>query len=424
MKTFTEKANRQRKLCLALPVLVLPFLTMLFWALDGGKGVYANKIENSIGLNTQLPSAQLKDNPNLWDKFSLYQQAQRDSLRKAEAERTDPYFRLRTITEIEKSDSLGLINFSLGEKKHQLDSNEIEIDKKILAINKVINPKKFTKEAGLTKSTTQVIPHANPETSEEVDRLEEMMLMMQSEGPADPEMAQIENVLEKILDVQHPERVREKIQEQSRENSGKVYPVKPVHTRTPVKYFGNPSGKLDSSSLPTETPNNFIRLDGQITDPEQGNAIQAIIPTTQTLSPGSTIKLRLVDDIYINGKLIQANAFLFGACQIQQDRLIIKISNIVAGSSLLPVSLNAYDLDGIEGLYVPGTITNDASKQVTNQALQDLQMMSVDPSIGAQAASAGIQTAKSLIGKRTKVMKVNVKAGYRLFLRDQNSNSK
>ena len=71
---------------------------MLFWALDGGKGSYASTEPAPVGLNTEVPGARLDNTPK-WDKFSLYEQAQRDSMRKAEAERTDPYFRLKTITE-------------------------------------------------------------------------------------------------------------------------------------------------------------------------------------------------------------------------------------------------------------------------------------------------------------------------------------
>jgi hypothetical protein len=37
METLTLKMQRQRKLLLVLPVLMIPFLTLLFWSLGGGK---------------------------------------------------------------------------------------------------------------------------------------------------------------------------------------------------------------------------------------------------------------------------------------------------------------------------------------------------------------------------------------------------
>ena len=76
------------------------------------------------------------------------------------------------------------------------------------------------------------------------------------------------------------------------------------------------------------------------------------------------------------------------------------------------------DLDGIAGIYIPGAITRDVAKQSTDQAIQSIRLASLDPSVGAQAASAGIQAAKSLIGRKVKLVKVTVKAGYRVLLRD------
>ncbi|MBT1706336.1 hypothetical protein KK060_23865, partial [Fulvivirgaceae bacterium PWU20] len=219
---------------------------MLFWALGGGKGVHANEPDANNGLNTQLPNAKLPDNSKGWDKLSLYQQAQKDSLRKAEAERTDPYFRLRTITEIQERDSMGFVNHSLGEKNYELDSNEAVINQKLEAINKAISTQKTYEPISRqsTASTSEPITHG----SEKVDRLEEMMIMMQTEGGADPEMAQIENVLEKILDVQHPERVREKLEDQSAKTPGKTYSVIPAKSNVTAKFFG----RLKSKHEPTQ----------------------------------------------------------------------------------------------------------------------------------------------------------------------------
>jgi len=39
--------------------------------------------------------------------------------------------------------------------------------------------------------------------------------------------------------------------------------------------------------------------------------------------------------------------------------------------------------------------------------------------LGAQAASAGIETARDLISKKVKLVKVTVKAGYQVLLRDE-----
>jgi len=43
----------------------------------------------------------------------------------------------------------------------------------------------------------------------------------------------------------------------------------------------------------------------------------------------------------------------------------------------------------------------------------------MDPSFKAQAAATGINAAKSLLSKKVKQVKVIVKAGYRLMLKDK-----
>jgi hypothetical protein len=81
--------------------------------------------------------------------------------------------------------------------------------------------------------------------------------------------------------------------------------------------------------------------------------------------------------------------------------------------------MEVYDMDGLAGIYIPGAISRDVAKQSTDNALQSVALGSLDPSLGAQAASAGIETAKNLLSKKVKLVKVQVKAGYRILLKDK-----
>lgn len=80
MSKHSEQFLRQRKLLMVAPLLIAPFLTMLFWSLDGGKGASAGPSVSTTGLNTEIPNAQIKDNSSEWDKYALYEKAKRDSL--------------------------------------------------------------------------------------------------------------------------------------------------------------------------------------------------------------------------------------------------------------------------------------------------------------------------------------------------------
>jgi hypothetical protein len=80
-------------------------------------------------------------------------------------------------------------------------------------------------------------------------------------------------------------------------------------------------------------------------------------------------------------------------------------------------------MDGLAGIYIPGAITRDVAKQSADNGLQSIDMTSVDPSLKAQAATAGINAAKSLLSRKAKLIRVYVKAGYRILLKDKTLNN-
>jgi conjugative transposon TraM protein len=155
----------------------------------------------------------------------------------------------------------------------------------------------------------------------------------------------------------------------------------------------------------------------------ENNAIKAEIYGNQNLVSGSVVKLVLLQDININQVTIPKNAFVFGECALNGERLTIDIKSIQHANSIYPVSLSVYDVDGLEGIYIPGAIARDAAKKSSNQALQDIQLNSLDPSLQVQAASAGIEAAKGILTKKTRMIQVTAKAGYKVYLVNKNNKS-
>src|SRR6266404_1225063 len=87
-----KKNDRQKKMLLVLPLLVIPFLTMAFWAMGGGRGNHEQKQNTIQGLNLNLPDSKQKDD-KLLDKLSFYDKADKDSIKMAEWMRSDPYYK-------------------------------------------------------------------------------------------------------------------------------------------------------------------------------------------------------------------------------------------------------------------------------------------------------------------------------------------
>lgn len=429
----SQKFIQKRRFAMALPLLVLPFLTMIFWALGGGQGSIANAEEApKEGLNLELPDAHF--GMEEWNKLTLYQKAERDSLKLEEEIKNDPYFKLATLDDTipdhkaEPKVNQTPRNASSRRTNSAIDPNEARVNEKLDQLYRELNKAPQAQVTETRAGQTKTI-ESDPQFSSDVQKLEQMMELMGKGDQNDPEMKQISGMLDKILDVQHPERVSERIRKISEQKKGQVFPVEQSQVSENVSLIGNETmvKPFDSTALVSQvfaSQNGFFGLeDEQPIRDQEANAIEAVVHDTQELVAGSTVKMRLLSDVFVNGHLIPKGEFIYGTCAISGERLTVAISSIRDDNSLFPVSLSAYDLDGLEGIYIPGAITRDAAKQSSDQALQSMQFLSMDQSLSAQAATAGIAAAKGLFSKKVKLIKVVVKAGYRVLLKDGNNNA-
>ncbi|HEX8357429.1 MAG TPA: conjugative transposon protein TraM, partial [Segetibacter sp.] len=409
-KNHSQKFLRQRKLLLLMPLIVLPFITLMFWALGGGKGDEANAQQTQEGFNMQLPGANLNEDKPL-DKLTYYEKAASDSAKLLELMRNDPYYRQsdQTDTSIPSGYESSLIDMKYspykGSKLNRStdnssygDPNEAKVYNKLAELNTALNSAttKETKRDYRNDTRQTNTPHIG---GGDADRLEQMMQSMNQKNGDDPEMQQLSGMMEKILDIQHPERVKEKIREISRTSKGKVFAVS-VNTN---KDF-NSLLKINKAAPQSFSVNRFYSLDEDTTEKVAlENSINAVVHQSQVLVDGSIVKLRLVNDVFINGMLIPKNNFVFGVASLNGERLVIKINSIRYNSALYSVDLSVFDMDGMAGIYIPGAITRDVAKQSADRAVQGIGFTTLDPSFKVQAASTGVEAAKALINKRTKL---------------------
>ena len=420
MKQRSAQFLRKRKFYLVLPLLALPFITLAFWAMGGGKAKN-EVVETAAGLNLQLPDAKLKDEKD-FDKLSFYNQAEKDSLENEEALRNDPNYRrdtgMNVLQMIRQPENNPMITSPFS--SYGLDANEQKIYKKINELNQQINRPEQTQSSS-RNSSGQTNNNRNEQFSKEVDKLQSMMQMMNDKQQKDPEMEQIGTMLDKILDIQHPDRIKDKVKEKSIQHKQQVFSVQGVSKNDNISLLQSGRKNVDTGFKRKQSHNDFYDLNNKLSqDAVEEPAIEAVIHQTQTIVSGSTVKLRLTDDIYINGILVPKGNFVYGTASLENERLAVTINAIRHLNNLLPVSLAVYDLDGIAGIHIPGAISRDVAKQSAEQGLQNIDITMLDPSLAAQAANTGIQAAKSLLTKKVKLVKVTLKAGYKILLKDNN----
>jgi len=75
-------------------------------------------------------------------------------------------------------------------------------------------------------------------------------------------------------------------------------------------------------------------------------------------------------------------------------------------------------MDGLQGIRIPDGLGRQVARQSADQGVGGLNLMTYDPSLGGQMAGAGIQVAKSFLGRRIRTLRVKVPAGYQVLLRD------
>ncbi|PVY40921.1 conjugative transposon protein TraM [Pontibacter virosus] len=431
MNTPTEATLRQRKFFLVLPLLVFPFLTLAFWALGGGRGTPFTlpAATESGGLSLTLPDPQFKKAEEL-DKLRLYEQARRGlSKPGTDPERESPATAGLVSLEANALAAPELLGptaaLATGSAPESAllptDPTETEINQRLAQLSALAagtNPRTVAPTAPATALS------AKPESrfSEDVSRLEGLMQRMGSPSAPNPEMQQMDALLERILDIQHPERVSGQNQETASQESPPT-PVQGHDRQAAITLLGAPSpaarAQTDDVAAPAAVGFHVLET---LQSPlgVGGNTVEAVMLSSQTLQPGSLVKLRLLEDLLLEGHRIPRGSFVYGTCRLRGERLAIEINSVLSGKTSFTVALAAYDLDGQEGLYIPGSNMQEAARQGAGRALQQsLQLPSLSPSVGVQAASAGMATARDMLIRQTRQVKVTVKAGHRLLLRNR-----
>lgn len=151
------------------------------------------------------------------------------------------------------------------------------------------------------------------------------------------------------------------------------------------------------------------------------NTIPACISENQTLEQGGRVKLRLLEPLQAGSVTIPANSLVTGTADIRGERLDILVSSIEYAGNIIPVELATYDIDGQRGIFVPGSESRTAAKEVLGDMSQGMGgSISFAGSAGQQMAmdlTRGVlQGGTRFISQRVKAVKVKLKAGYKVLL--------
>lgn len=518
---LSQGLKKRRQLLLVLPLLILPFMTLAFWALGGGQrqsedGRGGKAAVTATGINPDIPRA--KSAVGAQDKMTLYGEADRKAAA-AKQNKIEDWGRYRypASMDIDSTYESGRLSVSTEVNKYGIngglndaDPNSLKIRQKLADLQAVLERAKTVHHSALALPMAERTAKrnggqigmqsgsGNEGRLSELDHLKDL-ITQSTDVNSSEDTHEINTMLDKILAIQRPAEMAETLKASSvaRKASSSIYPISEVKATVkddvqvpvllPDMRVGKieaaknrtPAGKTaydqrgntpvvvetDSSGLAgvvrgenhdnADVANNsevdleanqdadghgymgdyppshskglvsaFYDIDAK--DKKTGNdkevygntTMAAVIAETQTLVSGGTVKMRLKTDVIIHGRLVPKGSFVYGTCRVNGERLKIEVRHIRLGDQLFSVKLRVFDLDGMEGIHIPGSISRDAVKQGAGRGLGSVRMMSLDPSVAAQAATAGMEAAKGLLSKKAKLVRVTVKAGYPIMLLD------
>tara|TARA_R110000851_G_scaffold3114_3_gene12720 strand:+ start:93168 stop:94097 length:930 start_codon:yes stop_codon:yes gene_type:complete len=132
--------------------------------------------------------------------------------------------------------------------------------------------------------------------------------------------------------------------------------------------------------------------------------IYVVVDGDQIVTVSTRLRMRLTKSATINGKLMPKNTSVFGFISFQPNRALIEIENI----NHHPTKLKAFDLqDGSEGIYVENNFRAEATREVLDDVIGDINIPTV-PQV------SGLTQVFRRSNRRVKVTVLN---NYRLILK-------
>lgn len=161
------------------------------------------------------------------------------------------------------------------------------------------------------------------------------------------------------------------------------------------------------------------------------NLIKAIIDEDVKAVDGSRVRLRLLDEVEINGIVLAKGSYMYATMSgFGQQRVKGTVKSLMVDDELLKVSLTLYDTDGMEGLYVPNSSFRETTKDIASGAMGS-NMSINNGSYGNNVAQWGMQAIQNAyqqttgaIAKAIRKNKVKLKYGTFVYLVNSRENNK
>lgn len=405
MKKPLIKTNMSRKtkiLLASAPMFLVP-LALLAFSIYTGMGFDKSSELVQQGLITELPDPLVQKSavPQKWESYQM------------EAPKIFEEIGPQGIVPEDREQDFVLEEFQMPSGQHTFQKAALDQEKLLenrLAALTALESSLHSDPVAKTPDKQMGLPVPDQRRGEqqELDKLEQLMgKLAQRQFSPDPELQQLEVLLDKIMAIQYPQLMQE--------NMG----IENFSAEAPVFEVRLQKSEVQAPVL-NEEENGFFGLqEAQLRDFPIQPAIPAVIDEDKKVASGNTVRMKLTAAVGINGVQVPAGTAVSGTCQLDGERLRIRVEHILMENHLLPVRLEAFGTDAVAGIQIPGSVGRETAQQGMKRSMMRFNTVPVGMNLETQLAASGMDTARSFLGKKSREKKVMVKQGHPVLLMDR-----
>jgi len=339
-----------------LPLIMLPFLCLFFFVYDSGFAKKKTETKHEAGINGTVAdvSSEIKKK-QLSDKLDAYRNAYKNA---------DGFTAVNPLPQ-EKSSNANYNNAYTDRQKQLLDSINRAMKKKYGAAGDQSN-----QEAPYHPKNTRVSAD-DKAMAEALKGLSNRQTHSQANNPPQKDRDPMEMFKQQMGYMDSINKANDpafKAEKQKKEALAKAESLRSKEITLEVHKAAD--NAADFNTVMPEKTDDFIKV---------------VIDESLTGYASSRIRLKLLDDISVGKNLVKKGTYLYALVTgFSGQRVILSIKSIFVEGKLLPVKLEIYDLDGLEGLYVPESAFRDFTKDLGTNTVQGI---TIDNSGTGSAAS-------------------------------------
>lgn len=394
MKKFNfKKINFKDKKFIFPIIFALPILFIGYMVYDIATGMSNDTEDSSAVDQEEIANVPMADSVSISDKFSAIDEAYRNQQDFTAMQVEQEATRINADTTIYSAEERALIA-QLDREQQEAYNSIYESNARIQAANNELAASQSQRSLGGGSPSPSSSRSARDEES-----LNREIMMYQ-----------------KILR-------GEEILTPEEEEKRKVEAIKAEARAEALQEINQHSTSVVSKVVTNDASNTFNTIGKQ---KENNSYIRAMVDQGVTVTAGSRIRFRLLDEVSIQGERVPAGSQIYALVTgFSDQRVQAQVTSIVTKGKRVRVNLSVYDRDGIQGFFIPKSSFRDLSKQAGSQALggANINISSSAQSVeGAalQALQGVYQSASNAISQKIQENKAKIKYNTIIYLINDN----